>query len=79
MRRSIGRSSTVAPEWCDEIRDDGVVIAGIERDVVTPGVDDGPEHIQRLIPVERRDLYGDHSGYLREPAPECVRKRPPAD
>ena len=39
-----------------EIADDGVVVAGVERDVVAAGVDDRADDVERLIAVERRDL-----------------------
>ena len=63
------------PEGRHQVGDDGVVVAGVERDVVAAGVDDGADHVEGLIAVERRDLDGDDGRYLGEAAPEGVRQR----
>ncbi len=58
-------------ERCDEINEDIVVIACVDRYVVsTPGGSDGPYDIQRLIPVERRDLDRYDILYLSETLPQ---------
>ncbi len=56
------------PIWGDEVGDDGVVVAGVEGDVVPAGVDDGADHVERLVAVERGDLDGDDVGDLGEAA-----------
>ena len=60
-------------------RDDGVVVPRVERDVVAPGIDDGPDDVERLVAVERSDLDGDHRGNFGEASPEGIRERPAAD
>src|SRR4051812_4906369 len=58
----------------EEIKDDVVVIAGVKRDVVAPGVGDGADHVDRLVAVERRHLDGDDVFDLGESTPEGVRQ-----
>ncbi len=62
----------------DKIVNDGIIVARVQSDVVTPGFDYRPDDIQRLIPVEWRDLDGHDRGDLRELPPERVRQNPPA-
>ena len=58
-----------------EVRDDGIVVAGVQRDVVATGVDDGADDVERLVAIERRDLDGDDARDLGEAAPERVAQR----
>ena len=67
------------PERRHQIAHDGVVVAGVERDVVAARVDDGADDVERLIAVERRDLDGDDAGNLGEAAPEGVGQHAAAD
>ena len=62
----------------DEVADDVVVVAGVERDVVAARFGDGADHVERLIAIERRDLDRHDPRNLRETPPERVRQRPSA-
>ncbi len=63
-----------------EVEQDVVVVAGVERDLVGPsGLRHGAEHVERLVPVERRDFDGDDVRDLGERAPEIDGQHPPTD
>src|SRR3982751_260916 len=62
-----------------QVDDDAVVIARVERDVVAPGVRNGADNVDRLISVERRDLDRPHVRHLGELAPERVAEHAAAD
>src|SRR5690349_9876163 len=57
---------------CEEVQQDVVVVAGVERDVASTGVGDRSDDIERLVAVERGDLDGDDVFDFREPSPERV-------
>src|SRR6185312_7470782 len=64
----------------DEIEQDAVVIAGVERDaLLRAGGDDTFHHVQRAVAVERRDLDRRDLLDLGEAAPEGGGKRNAAD
>src|SRR3954453_17535241 len=63
----------------EQVEHDVVVITGVERDVVAARVGDGADNVDGLVPVERRDLYGDDVLDLGEPSPERIRQDPAAD
>src|SRR5919197_4724672 len=58
-----------------EIAHDCIIIAGVERDVFTTGVHDRADDIERLIPVEWRDLDRDDGWYFSKPTPDAIRLR----
>ncbi len=60
-----------------EIQHDVVVVAGVERNPAAR-VSDRADHVERLVPVERRDLDRDDILQLGKPPPECVREDPAA-
>ena len=69
-RKAIGRQ---------QVRHDVVVIAGEQRDLaLPPRIGHRAHHVQRGVPVERRDLDRHHLLDLDEAAPEPVRQRPSA-
>lgn len=45
-----------------QVGDDGVVVAGVEREIVAAGVGDSADYIDRLVAVKRRQLDGDDPG-----------------
>ncbi len=52
-----------------------VIIAGVQGDLVgATGVRYRPHHIERLIAVERRNLYGDNVLDFDQLAPKLVRQ-----
>ena len=57
-------------EWCDQVHDDVVVIAGVEGDIVAARFGDGAHHIQSLVSVEGSDLDGDDIVNFRKSPPE---------
>src|SRR6185295_4951159 len=61
-----------------QIPDDVIVVAGVQDDVVSPCVDDSPHHVDRLIPVEGRNLDRHDIRKLGEAAPESITQRTPA-
>ena len=76
--RTVGPDAIgAASEGRDEIQHDVVVVAGVERHL-TARVRDRADHVERLVPVERRDLDRDDMLELRKPPPECVREHPAA-
>ena len=79
-RRSGARPSSAdgEAERREQVGDDVVVVAGVERDVVAPGLGDGPDDVERLVAVERRDLDRDDVLDLGEAPPERVRQQPAA-
>src|SRR5258706_6115489 len=62
----------VEAKWSNEISDDVVIIAGVERDVVARRFGNGAHDIERLISVERGDLDGDDILDFAEFSPERV-------
>jgi len=68
----VRRTADVHRKWCEQVRDDVVIVARVERDVVTPRLDDRPDDINCLIPIERRDLYRPHARDLGEFAPKPI-------
>src|SRR5690348_5313645 len=66
-------------ERCQQIDDDVVVVARVERDVVTARIGDGTDHVDRLIPVEGRDLDRPDVRQLGELAPKGVAENATAD
>ena len=62
----------------EQVHHDVVVIAGVERDVVTPRVDHGADNIDRLIAIERRDLDRGNIFDLGKLPPERVGQNSPA-
>src|SRR5690348_12473671 len=68
------------PERGQQIDDDVVVVAGVQRDVAGPSrLDDGADHVDRRVPVERRDLDRDDAVDLGERPPEVEAEAPVAD
>lgn len=63
----------------EEIGHDVVVVAGVERDIITSGLDHGANDVDGLVAVERRDLDGDDVFDLREATPERVAQHASAD
>src|SRR5262245_47858278 len=68
-------SGGMETEWREEISNDGVIVAGVECNVVAPGFSNGADHINRLIAVERRNLDGDDIFDRRQPLPEGMREQ----
>ena len=54
-------------------------VAGVERNVVTPGFGDGADDVEGPVAVEGSDLDGDHSVDFGEPTPEAIRQVRSAD
>ena len=54
----------------DQVHDDVVVIAGVERDVLAGGIDNSSDHIKRLVAIEWGNLYGDHIFDFSEAPPK---------
>lgn len=63
----------------EEIGDDGVVVSGVERDVLAAGFRDGADDVEGLETVERCDLDGDDILDLGESAPERVGEETASD
>ena len=62
-------------EGCDEVEDDVIVVAGIERDALGGiRLGDAADHVQRAVTIERRDLDGDDVVDRRETPPERHRQ-----
>ena len=79
MRRSTKVPRDVEAVGREQIEDDVVVVAGVERDVVAAGFGDGADDIDRLVAVEGRHLDGDDVANFREAAPEREREHASAD
>src|SRR5438034_3780069 len=63
----------------EQIHHDVVVVAGVEGDVVAPGVGNGANHVDRLVAIERRHLDRDDVLDLGESTPEGIWQDAPAD
>ena len=63
----------------EQIDNDVVVVAGIERDIVAPLVGHGTNDVDRLIAIEGRDLDGPDIRQLGEPPPERIAQHPSAN
>ncbi len=58
-------------ELGEQVGDDRVVVAGVERDLIGAARGGHPAHqLQRAVPVEGRSLDGDDGRDRRELAPE---------
>ena len=67
-------------EFGEQIGDDVVVVAGVERDLGgASALGNGAGNVDGLVAVERRDLDRAHGGDFAEGAPEFVREQPAAD
>ena len=71
-RRSRTRPPPPTPERGQQVGDDVVVVAGVERDVRRGRSRRAPAHVERLVAVERRDLDRHDARDLDERAPERV-------
>src|SRR5262245_12282035 len=58
----------------EEIKEDVVVVARVERDVIAADFRDSADHIERLVAIERRDLDGDDVLDPGKAPPERVRQ-----
>jgi hypothetical protein len=63
---------------CQKIYDDVVVVPCVKRDR-TLGFTYGPNHIECLVTIERRNLDGDHIFDLHEFAPKSGRQQAAAN
>ena len=71
---------TAEIETGQEVRQNVVVVSGVESDVPgAAGLNDGPDHIQRLISIKWRDLDGNHIFDLHKTPPELKTQNAPAD
>ncbi len=66
-------------EGSQEIGHDGVIVAGVESDVVAPGLGDGAEDVEGLVAVEGSDLDGDDVVDFDEASPKGIGQRATAD
>jgi hypothetical protein len=79
MRRVVARPPTVTGKGREQVDDDAVVVAGVERHVVAPRRGHRAHHVERAVAVERRDLHRHQVRHrLGEVAPEAVAERAPA-
>jgi len=68
------------PIRCQEIGDDGVVVAGVERDLSGAShLGDGAHDVERPVPIERRDLDRHGIRNRGQAMPEGAREHSPAD
>src|SRR5918912_382226 len=72
-------AARLAREGRHEVDDDAVVVAGVEREVVAPGVGHGAHDVVRPIAAERGDLDRPHARQLGERPPERVVEDASAD
>ncbi len=56
----------------EQVGQNVVVIAGVQRDVHSAGIGHRAYDVQRLIAVERRNLDRHHVLNFREPSPEGI-------
>src|ERR1700756_1560242 len=75
MRTVRSRPFATTVKGGDEVEDDVIVVAGVERDPVG-GVrlHDAAHDVEGAVTIERRDLDGDHVLDRREPPPERHRQ-----
>ena len=66
-------------EGREKVSDDGVIVSGVERDVVTAGLGDRTNDVEGLVAVEGSDLDGDDVFDFNEATPEGIRQRATAD
>src|SRR4051812_45929083 len=70
------RAPSAKPERRDQVADNVVVIAGVQRDLTgATRLGDGTHDVHGTVPVEGRDLDRDDVLDLREPAPEIAVQR----
>ncbi len=56
-----------------------VVVAGVEGNVLSAGLGDGANDVDRLVAIEWRDLYGHDPLDFEKLPPEAIRQRAAAD
>ena len=55
-----------------QVYHDAVVVSGVERHIPASRVAHGAHYLERVVAAERRDLDGDETGQIGQPAPELV-------
>ena len=74
MRLSIVFAGMLESKRGDQIHHDVVVVSRVDCDIVTASFDDGANHIDRLIAIERGDLDRDDILNFREFPPKLERQ-----
>src|SRR5205085_9616602 len=77
---ALGRSAIDAEsKRREQVSNDGVVVAGIQRDITASRRRHGSNDVESLIAIERGDLDRDNARYLDEATPEIVPEAPAAN
>ena len=58
---------------CQQVIDDVVIVTCVQRNVISPGCDDGSYDIQCLVAIESGDFNGDNIRDFTELQPELMR------